>query len=153
VRENGCLKGLPGTTAISNTELLELSCDILIPAAMEATINCDNADKLKTRLIVEAANMPMTHQADAVLQDRGIPVIPDLLANVGGVLVSYYEWVQNLQEFPWLRDTVLQRMEERLLQVYHEVRQLAELYTVDMRTAAYELAIKRVAAAVSLRGF
>ena len=153
VQDNGCLKGLADAATISNAELLELSCDILIPAAMESTIDCDNASSIKARLIVEAANIPVTHQADAILQDRNIPVVPDLLANAGGVLASYYEWVQNLQEFPWQRDTVLHRVEERLLQVYHEVRRLAVSSQVDMRTAAYELAIKRVASAVSLRGF
>jgi len=153
VQDNGCLKGMADAATISNAELLELSCDILIPAAMESTIDCDNASSIKARLIVEAANIPVTHQADAILQDRNIPVVPDLLANAGGVLASYYEWVQNLQEFPWQRDTVLHRVEERLLQVYHEVRRLAVSSQVYMRTAAYELAIKRVASAVSLRGF
>ena len=152
-REHHWLEGLPGTESISNNELLELPCDILIPAAMEATIDCDNADRIKARLLVEAANMPVTHQADDILRERGVVVVPDVLANAGGVLASYYEWVQNLQEFPWERDTVFYRLEERLLRVYGEVHRLAEQREVDMRTAAYELAIRRVSEAISLRGF
>ncbi len=153
VREHHWLEGLPGTDSISNAELLELPCDILIPAAMEATIDCDNADSIKASLIVEAANMPLTHHADDILRERGVTVVPDVLANAGGVLTSYYEWVQNLQEFPWERDTVLYRLDERLLRVYGEVRRLAQARQVDMRDAAYELAIRRVSEAISLRGF
>ncbi|MFQ5487196.1 MAG: Glu/Leu/Phe/Val dehydrogenase [Gammaproteobacteria bacterium] len=153
VREQRWLEGLAGTESISNAELLELPCDILIPAAMESTIDCDNADRIKAQLIVEAANMPVTHQADDMLRERGIAVVPDVLANAGGVLTSYYEWVQNLQEFPWERDTVFYRLEERLLRVYGEVQRLSSKRQVDMRTAAYELAIRRVSDAISLRGF
>jgi len=153
VTETGWLEGLPGTETISNTELLELPCDILIPAAIEATINCDNADAIKARLIVEAANIPVTHLADSVLRDRGISVVPDVLANAGGVLVSYYEWVQNLQEFPWELDVVLRRLEERLGQTYDDVHNHSHLRQTDLRTAAYELAIGRVNQTMALRGF
>ncbi len=153
VREHGWLEDLPGTEFVSNAELLELPCDILIPAALESVIDCDNAERIKAPLIVEAANMPVTHQADDILRERGRTVVPDVLANAGGVLASYYEWVQNLQEFPWERDTVFYRLEERLLRVYGEVRRHAEARGVDLRTAAYELAIRRVADAISLRGF
>ncbi len=153
VAETGWLEGLPGTEPVSNAELLEYPCDILIPAAVEATINCDNAEAIQARLVVEAANIPVTHLADATLRDRGITVIPDLLANAGGVLVSYYEWVQNLQEFPWEYDTVMQRLEQRLDRVYDQVRDLAQQGATDLRTAAYELAIGRVNQAMALRGF
>lgn len=153
VRKYGALSDLPGTSPISNAELLELSCDILIPAAMEATITCANAHAIKAKLIVEAANMPVTYRADEQLQQRGIVIVPDLLANVGGALVSYYEWVQNLQQFPWDRETVLNRLEKRLSHTYQTVRDLALKHQVDMRTAAYELAVGRVAQAVRLRGF
>lgn len=149
----GRLEGLQGTDNITNNELLALPCDILIPAALEATITCDNETAIKAKIIVEAANMPITHMADKKLQDRGITIVPDLLANAGGVLVSYYEWVQNLQQFPWDRETVLSRLEQRLAYSYEEVHELARQRQVSLRTAAYELAIRRVSEAVSLRGF
>lgn len=153
VRETGALTGLAGTTPVSNTELLELPCEILIPAALEATITCDNADAIQARLIVEAANIPITHRADERLYKRGVVIVPDLLANVGGVLASYYEWVQNLQQFPWEREVVLNRLENRLSRTYDSVKKLAEEKNMDMRSAAYVLAVQRVDKAVQLRGF
>jgi len=153
VVETGWLDDLPGTESISNADLLEYPCDILIPAAVEAAINCDNAKAIQARLVMEAANIPVTHLAEATLRERGITIVPDLLANAGGVLVSYYEWVQNLQEFPWDCNTVLQRMEERLSRVYEQVRDLAQERNTDLRTAAYELAIGRVNQAIIMRGF
>ena len=151
--ENGTLTGLSGTAPISNADLLELPCEILVPAALEATITCDNAEAIQAKLIVEAANMPVTHNADDQLQQRGIVIVPDLLANVGGVLASYYEWVQNLQQFPWERETVLARLESRLSRTYDAVTILAKERQIDMRSAAYELAIRRVDQAIQLRGF
>ncbi len=153
VAENGTLTGLPGSSPISNADLLELPCEILVPAALEATITCDNADAIQAKLVVEAANMPITHRADEQLKQRGITIVPDLLANVGGVLASYYEWVQNLQQFPWDRETVLRRLESRLSHTHDAVSILAKEREVDMRCAAYELAIRRVDHAVQLRGF
>jgi len=153
VSETGWLEDLPGCEPVSNAELLELPCDILIPAAIEATINCDNVEAIKARLVVEAANIPVTHLADTILRERGITVVPDLLANAGGVLASYYEWVQNLQEFPWEKETVMLRLEQRLNRVYEQVRDLARERNTDLRTAAYELAISRVNQAILLRGF
>ena len=153
VDETGGLAGFSGGEAISNEALLELPCDVLIPAAIEHTIHCGNVDRIKARLIVEGANMPTTFSADEVLRERGIVVIPDLIANAGGVLTSYYEWVQNLQEFPWEFATVMHRMEQRLLESYEQVRDLAVSQGIDQRTAAYEIAIKRVSLAVRLRGF
>ena len=153
IAEQGTLTGLAGTSPISNADLLELSCDILVPAALEATITCDNADAIQAQLIVEAANMPITHRADDQLKQRGVVVVPDLLANVGGVLASYYEWVQNLQQFPWERDMVLSRLENRLSSTYETVSILAQEKKIDLRAAAYELAIKRVEQAIRLRGF
>ncbi len=153
VAENGTLIGLSGTLPISNADLLELPCEILIPAALEATITCDNAEAIQARLIVEAANMPITHRAEDQLKQRGVVIVPDLLANVGGVLVSYYEWVQNLQQFPWERETVLNRLESRLSYTYDAVAMLANQQQIDLRGAAYELAIRRVDQAVRLRGF
>ncbi len=153
VGETGTLLGLADTMSISNAELLELPCEILIPAALEATITCDNADAIQAQLIVEAANIPITHRADERLQQRGVVIIPDLLANVGGVLASYYEWVQNLQQFPWERELVLSRLEKRLSRTYDAVRDLAQEQKINMRSAAYELAVKRVEQAIRLRGF
>jgi glutamate dehydrogenase/leucine dehydrogenase len=151
--KTGRLNGLAGSDSISNEELFKLPCDILIPAALEAAINCDNEAAIQAKIIVEAANMPITYMADGKLRDRDILIVPDLLANAGGVLVSYFEWVQNLQQFPWDKDTVLSRLDLRLSQVYERVRDVAGEHQVDLRTAAYELAIKRVSEAMSLRGF
>ncbi len=153
LHETDALAGLAGTLPVSNAELLELPCEILVPAALEATLTCDNADAIQAKLIVEAANMPVTHRANDQLKQRGITIVPDLLANVGGVLASYYEWVQNLQQFPWERELVLSRLEKRLSSTYDAVRDLAQEQQVDLRSAAYELAIKRVNRAVRLRGF
>jgi len=151
--KTGRLNGFAGSDSISNEELFKLPCDILIPAALEAAINCDNEPAIQAKIIVEAANMPITYMADEKLRDRGTLIVPDLLANAGGVLVSYFEWVQNLQQFPWDKDMVLSRLDLRLSHVYERVRDLAEERQVDLRTAAYELAIKRVSEAMSLRGF
>ncbi len=153
VGSTGRLDGLPGSIPISNDELLQLPCDILIPAALEATIDCDNEAGVRARLIVEAANMPVTHGADTSLRNRGISIVPDLLANAGGVIASYFEWVQNVQQFPWDGETVLQRLEQRLLRAYRQARALAESSNIDLRTAGYELAIGRVLRAMELRGF
>lgn len=151
--EAGRLQGLAGSEPLDNEEMLELPCHILIPAALEAVINCDNAGAIQARVVIEAANMPVTHQADTELQERGIVVVPDILANAGGVLASYYEWVQNLQEFPWEHESVLRRLEQHLLRVYGEVSHHAGEQGADLRTAAYELAIGRVNKAIQLRGF
>jgi len=152
-KETGSLSGLSGTKAISNAELLELACDILVPAAMEATITCDNDIAIKADFIFEAANMPITHMADERLRKRGIVIVPDLIANVGGVLASYYEWVQNLQQYPWDGGLVLSNLEKRLSFVYQQVQKLAKERQVDLRAAAYEIAIGRVSYAINLRGF
>ncbi|MFV2060066.1 MAG: Glu/Leu/Phe/Val dehydrogenase [Gammaproteobacteria bacterium] len=153
VAKNTWLDDLPDTKKISNTDLLALQCDILIPAALEGAIDCDNADTIKTKLVIEAANIPVTHEADITLRNRGIIIVPDLLANSGGVLASYYEWVQNLQEFPWDRETVIKRLEQRLDKVFNQVHELADTLKSDLRTAAYHLAIGRVNRAIALRGF
>lgn len=153
VKKERQLSGLPGTMPVDNRELLALPCDILMPAAVQSVITGDNAADVKARLIVEAANMPVTPEADRILRERGVTIVPDILANAGGVLTSYYEWVQNLQQFPWGRETVLRRLETRLQRVYQEVSQLAAAQHMDLRTAAYELAIKRVVHVIALRGF
>ncbi len=152
-RETGSLQGCPGTEAITNEELLELSCEILVPAALEATINCDNEPRIQARIIVEAANMPVTHSADQALAERGVFVVPDILANCGGVVASYFEWVQNVQQFPWQRSVVFDRLEQRLAATYDLVAERARAEKEVFRTASYDLAVSRVLRAVELRGF
>ncbi len=137
---------------ITNSELLELDCDILVPAAMENQIHEDNASRLRCRMIVEGANGPTTPEADDILYDRGIFVIPDILANAGGVTVSYFEWVQNVQELLWSEGEVSERLQRKMESAFHEVHQIAEKERVNMRTAAYILGVGRVARAMELRG-
>ncbi|MDQ6958981.1 MAG: Glu/Leu/Phe/Val dehydrogenase dimerization domain-containing protein [Mariprofundaceae bacterium] len=153
VQENGRLQGLKGTKEISNEALLALPCDVLIPAAMEGVINCNNADAIQARLVIEAANMPITHMADDKLRTHGTVIVPDILANAGGVTVSYFEWVQNIQRFPWDKSKVFKRMETYLSRAYEDVRELSRRKRMDLRTSAYELAVQRTLQAVTLRGF
>jgi len=137
---------------ITNEELLELECDILVPAALESQITQENAPKLKCKMVVEGANGPTTPEADEILFDRGIFLAPDILANAGGVTVSYFEWVQNLQELLWSEEEVGERLERIMTQAFLEVLSIAEEKKVNMRTAAYVLGIGRVAKANELRG-
>ncbi len=153
VAKTGSLNDFPGAEPVTNNELLGLPCDVLVPAALEGTINCDIEPTIQAKLIIEAANMPVTYMADDKLRQRGIAIIPDILANAGGVIASYFEWVQNIQRFAWERDKVFARMEAHLSRAYTEVHQLAEAAHVDLRTAAYEVAVRRVLRAVELRGF
>jgi len=148
----GALQGMPETEAITNEELLELPCDILVPAALENQITRRNADRIRARLIAEAANGPTTPAADDILFDRGIRVIPDILANAGGVSVSYFEWVQNQYGFSWPEDEVQRHLERTMTSAFHAVRAIAERYRVDLRRGAYILAIGRVAEATRVRG-
>jgi glutamate dehydrogenase (NAD(P)+) len=137
---------------ITNTELLEIECDILVPAAMENQIHRDNASKLKCRMIVEGANGPTTPEADDILFERGIFVIPDILANAGGVTVSYFEWVQNVQELFWSEEEVGDRLQRAMTRAFSEVHQIASEKKLNMRTAAYILGVGRVARVMELRG-
>jgi glutamate dehydrogenase (NAD(P)+) len=137
---------------IGNAELLALPCDILVPAALGGAIDCDNAAQVRARLIVEGANGPTTCEADDILADKGIMVAPDILANAGGVTVSYFEWVQNLQNLLWSEEEIEQRLTRILTQAFNEVYALSGEHGVSLRTAALMLGIKRVAAAVRLRG-
>ncbi|MCS7157404.1 MAG: Glu/Leu/Phe/Val dehydrogenase [Blastocatellia bacterium] len=148
----GALNGLPDTETVTNEELLELPCDILIPAALENQITRHNADRIRARLIAEAANGPTTPAADDILFERGITVIPDILASAGGVSVSYFEWVQDQYGFFWPEDEVLRHLERIMTNAFHEVRAAAERYGVDLRRGAYILAIGRVAEATRVRG-
>ncbi|MBX3061352.1 MAG: Glu/Leu/Phe/Val dehydrogenase [Anaerolineae bacterium] len=147
------LEGYRNAEKVTNAELLELSCDVLIPAALEGQITGQNADNLRAKLIVEGANGPTTPDADDILRDRGITVVPDILANAGGVTVSYFEWVQGLQEFFWDEDEVFRRLERILIRAFDEVTATAETYRVDLRTAAQITAINRVSQATMTRGF
>jgi glutamate dehydrogenase (NAD(P)+) len=147
------LDGYRGAERVTNAELLELPCDVLIPAALEGQLTGKNAPRIKAKLIVEGANGPTMPEADDILNDRGILVVPDILANAGGVTVSYFEWVQGLQEFFWDEDEVYRRLERILIRAYDEVSHTREVYGVDMRTAAQITAINRVAQATLTRGF
>jgi glutamate dehydrogenase (NAD(P)+) len=138
--------------ALSNAEMLELECDILVPAALENQITLSNASRLRCRILVEGANGPTTPEADEILFDRGIFLVPDILANAGGVTVSYFEWVQNLQELLWSEEEVVDRLQKILIRSFKEVQELAQKHKVDMRTAAYILGVGRVAQATKLRG-
>jgi len=138
---------------VTNNELLELPCDVLIPAALEGQLTGENAPRVKAQFIVEGANGPTLPEADDILNDRGIIVVPDILANAGGVTVSYFEWVQGLQEFFWDEDEVYRRLERILVRAYDDVVHTMEQHNVDMRTAAQITAINRVAQATLTRGF
>jgi glutamate dehydrogenase (NAD(P)+) len=141
-----------GGEELTNEELLELECDILVPAALENQITNENASRLKCRIVAEGANGPTTPEADAFLFDQGIFVVPDILANAGGVTVSYFEWVQNLQNLLWSEEEISQRLEEIMTRAFAETLRTADEKKVHMRTAAYILGVGRVAKATQLRG-
>ena len=150
--DTGSLAGFPGSANITSSELLELPCDILIPAALERAITAKNAPKISAKMIVEGANGPTTPEADAILSDRDILVVPDILANAGGVVVSYFEWVQDIQRLFWDKDDVDQRLEAVLTKSFDQVLATSKEHKTDMRTAALLVAVRRVADAVTIRG-
>ena len=152
VLETGSVVGLKGAAKITNAELLELKCDVLIPAAMGGQLHARNADRVKAKLIVEAANGPTTYEADEIFAARKIPVIPDIYANAGGVTVSYFEWAQNLQQFRWDYQRVVAELEKVMTMSYAEVMKTTEKYNVPIRIGAFILAVDRVAKATKLRG-
>jgi glutamate dehydrogenase (NAD(P)+) len=151
-QEHGTLSGYGGSDDITNAELLEIECDILVPAALESVITHENVDRIKTKMIAEAANGPTTPEADRVLYDKGVMVLPDILANAGGVTVSYFEWAQNIQGYYWAEDEVNQKLERVMKRAFQDVHQTASNHSVNMRTGAYMLAISRVAEVTRLRG-
>ena len=151
-RESGQVKGFAGADEISNPELLELECDVLVPAAISNQITEANANSIRTKLVAEAANGPTTPVADQILADKGIFLLPDILANAGGVTVSYFEWVQGLMEFFWSEEEVNDRLYKIMCQAFNDVLETAQRDKVDMRTAAYMLAVSRVAEATRARG-
>ena len=151
-KEHGNLAGLPNTEAVSNWELLTLPCDILIPAALENQLTRHNATHVKARLIIEAANGPTTPEADVILNDRGVTIVPDILANAGGVTVSYFEWVQDLQRFFWAEHEINNRLESIMTRAYRAICEKALQQETNLRMGAYLLAVARVAEATEIRG-
>jgi glutamate dehydrogenase (NAD(P)+) len=150
--QENSIKNLSATEEISNSDMLELDCDILIPAALDRVITDSNAKRLKTKMIVEGANAPTTFEADSILNARGIHVVPDILANAGGVTVSYFEWVQNLQQVSWPLEEINARMEKILTTSFNHVQNTAKQYQTTLRIGAFVLAVQRVAEATRLRG-
>jgi glutamate dehydrogenase (NAD(P)+) len=150
--EGHTVAGFPGCEAVGPHDVLQLDCDILIPAAIENQITSKNADKIKASVIVEAANGPTTALADDILEKKGIYVVPDILANAGGVTVSYFEWVQDRQGYFWPEALVNERLEHLMVESFNDVSAYAERHKVSLRIAAYMLAIDRVAFALKLRG-
>jgi glutamate dehydrogenase/leucine dehydrogenase len=150
--ETGSVEGFPNTEPISNSDVLELECEVLVPAALENQITLANAERIRARIVAEAANGPTTPDADRVLFQQGTMVLPDILANAGGVTVSYFEWVQDLQELFWDEEDVNRRLEKVMVRAFEDVYRTAQKHRVDMRTGAYILAIDRVATATRVRG-
>jgi glutamate dehydrogenase (NAD(P)+) len=151
-QETGALEGLRGTETISNEDLLLLDCDVLAPCALEQVITRDNAAQIKARIICEGANGPVTPTADEILDDKGVLVLPDVLANAGGVVVSYFEWVQGLQEYFWKEDEVNSKLRDITTRAFNETWRVAQDRKTSMRSAAYGLAVRRVADATITRG-
>ena len=152
-RESVSVANFPGGSEVSNEDLLELECDILIPAAIHGVINTKNADRIKAKLVVEAANGPTTPAADEMLHGRGVTVAPDILANSGGVTVSYFEWVQNIQQFRWEIDDVNFELKKRMTKATAHVFSRSAADGTSLRDAAFDIAVERVANADKLRGF
>jgi glutamate dehydrogenase/leucine dehydrogenase len=151
-REHGTLEGFGGGDPITNEELLACECDVLIPAAMENTVTEDIAPHVQARTIVEAANGPTTPKADEILRDNGVTILPDILANAGGVTVSYFEWVQGLDNYFWDRKRVQDELQRIMEKAFDEVNAKADEADCDYRTAAYAIAIGRVVDACRLKG-
>ena len=152
-KKTGSVANFPGTKNITNEELLELNVDVLIPAAIENQLTAKNADKVKAKIILELANGPTTPDADEIFFKKKIMLLPDFLANSGGVTVSYFEWVQNVGGYYWDLDEVYSRLDKKMTKATKEVLDAAEKYKIDARTAAYTISIKRVADAMKLRGW
>ena len=149
---HGVLEGFPGAEAITNEELIEIDCDVLTPCALEQVITAENAPRVRAKMICEGANGPTTPAADEILEDRGILVLPDVLANAGGVVVSYFEWVQGLQEYFWKEYEVNAKLNDIVVRAFEETWSTRERFSTSMRMAAYGLAVQRVAEATTIRG-
>jgi glutamate dehydrogenase (NAD(P)+) len=151
-RESGGVRDFPGADSMSNSELLEIDCDVLVPAAIEGVLPVKNADKIRAPIICEAANGPITFEADKILNDKGTFIVPDILANAGGVTVSYFEWVQDIQAFFWDEEQVNDRLREIMERSYLEVHTLAKEKNLSLRQAAHWIGVGRVAEAHLTRG-
>ena len=149
--EHGGVKGFPSGEAFDNSEIITWDADVLVPAALEDAIHKDNAGDVKASIIVEGSNAPTTPEADQILNERGILIIPDILGNAGGVTVSYFEWAQNIQQFRWDEERVNQELDKKMSRAYRSVREVASEHGIDMRTAAFVLAIRRVGKAALAR--
>jgi glutamate dehydrogenase (NAD(P)+) len=152
-RENGSVVGAPGTETITNEELLELDVDVLVPAALDRVINEGNAGRVKARIVLEAANHPFTPAADNILHEAGKVVVPDILANAGGVTVSYFEWVQNIQQFRWQEDQVNAELKKTMSRAWKNVHGRATVDGIPLRLAAFAIALEKVEYADRLRGY
>jgi len=150
--QTGSVVGFPGTDAITNDDLLELPCEILVPSALEGQITGENAPRIKTRMIVEGANGPLTPEADEILRENKVLVVPDILANIGGVVVSYFEWVQDIQSFFWSEEEINERLERIVVRSFREVLATSQEKRMDMRTGALVRAVGRVSDALVIRG-
>lgn len=150
--ETGSVAGFRGGERIDNRAVLEFDCDVLVPAALEKVITSDNAARIRARVVAEAANGPTTPDADAILFDRGVMVLPDILANAGGVTVSYFEWVQDLQANFWEEAEINERLKHKMVRAFRETHEQAKRHGVSMRQGAYCVAVSRVAEATKLRG-
>jgi glutamate dehydrogenase (NAD(P)+) len=148
----GSIAGAPGTDPIDNATLLALDVDLLVLAALDGQITGENADRVRARVIAEGANGPVSHEADAILADRGVVTVPDILCNAGGVIVSYFEWVQNLQSFAWPAEQVAERLEQVIGRAHDAVADLRSREGIDARLAAHMIAVGRVAEAQQIRG-
>jgi glutamate dehydrogenase (NAD(P)+) len=153
VKKTGVVKGFHGAEDIDGSRVLTYKADVLIPAALEQAVTSDNANALQAQIVVEAANGPLTPEAHDILVGKGITVIPDILANAGGVTVSYFEWSQNIQQFRWEEDRVVAELDKVMRRAYQSVATLAAETGLDMRTAAFVLAIRRVVRAAVARRF
>jgi glutamate dehydrogenase (NAD(P)+) len=152
--ETGSVVGFPGADPLdSSDDVLFVDVDVLLPAAIGEVITPDNADRVQARMIVEGANHPITPVADQMLYERGVAIVPDILANAGGVTVSYFEWVQNIQKFRWSEDEVNTRLRRRLAEAYQVCRDRADAQEISLRAAAFAVAVERVAEAATLRGY
>jgi glutamate dehydrogenase (NAD(P)+) len=153
VRAGGSVVDAPGVDLISNEELLAIDCDVLIPAALGEVLHGDNADRVRASVVLEAANYPTTPEGDKILADRGITVIPDILANAGGVTGSYFEWSQNIQQFTWKESRFNEELLEKMHHAYRDTAAMAAAHDCTLRRAAYAIGIERVATASRLRGY
>ena len=152
VKNTGSVVGFPGAESLSNEDLLECDCDVLVPAALECVLHAGNAARVKAKLIVEGANLPTTPSADAIFYKRGVVVVPDILANAGGVTCSYFEWSQNLQQMFWEEQHVNTELEKIMVKAYRTVADRAQSEKIQLRTGAYCVAVERVARGEKLRG-